>query len=71
MADTLTVINSKLNKALDCIREIEDLKQKQSNLKEKNKELEASLNFAHDSVEALKKELALQNLVIKELKVNL
>lgn len=30
--------------------------------------MEASLNFAHDSVEALKKELAAQNLVIKELK---
>ena len=68
MADTLAVINSKLDKALDCIKEIEDLKQKQSNLVEKNKELEASLNFAHDSVEELKKELAMQNLVIKELK---
>ena len=68
MADTLAVINSKLDKALNCIKEIEDLKQKQSNLEEKNKELESSLNFAHDSVEALKKELAMQNLVIEELK---
>ena len=68
MADTLAAINSKLDKALDCIKEIENLKQKQRNLEEKNKELEASLSFAHDSVEALKKELALQNLVIKELK---
>ena len=68
MADTLAVINSKLDKALNCIKEIEDVKQKQSNLEEKNKELEASLNFAHDWVEALKKELDMQNSVIKELK---
>lgn len=68
MADTLPIIKSKLDKAWNCIKEINDVKQKQSNLEEKNKELEASLNVAHDSVEALKKQLAMQNSVIKELK---
>ena len=67
MAESLAEINSKLDKALTCIGEMEVLKQKQENLEKKNKELEDSLSFAHTSIEGLQKKLATQELAINEL----
>ena len=53
MADSIAEIKEKLDKALNCIQEIEGLKQKQSCLEEKNKEFETSLEFAHSSITEL------------------
>ena len=67
MADSLAKINSKLDKALSCIREMEELKQKQEYLEKKNKELEDSLSFTHTSIKGLQKKLATQKIAINEL----
>jgi len=64
MADSFAEVNSKLDKALSCIREMEEFKQKQEYLE--NKELEDSLSFAHTSKEGLQKKLATQEIAINE-----
>ena len=67
MADSITAIKEKLDKALNCIQEIEGLKQKQSCLEERNKELETSLEFAHSSITELNKKVDAQDKAIKQL----
>ena len=67
MADSIAEIKEKLDKALNCIQEIEGLKQKQSCLKEKNKELETSLEFAHSLITELNKRVDAQDKAIKQL----
>ena len=64
MADSIAEIKEKLDKALNWIQEIEDLKQKQSS---KNKELETSLEFAHSSITELNKKVDAQDKAIKQL----
>ena len=54
---SLANINSKLDRALKCIKMMEELKQKQNSLEEKNKELEDSLKFGHSMIEGLEKKL--------------
>ena len=67
MADSIAEIKEKLDKASNCIQEIEGLKQKQSSLEEKNKELETSLEFAHSSITELNKKVDAQDKAIKQL----
>ena len=67
MADSIAAIKEKLDKALDCIQEIEGLKQKQSCLEVRNKELETSLEFAHSSITGLSKKVDAQDKAIKQL----
>ena len=47
MANLIASMENKLDKALQCIEEIECLKKKQMDLKNKNRELEESLEFPH------------------------
>ena len=70
MAESIAVMKAKLDSVLSCIEDIKELKQKQTSLKykEKNKELEASLEFANTSIEELKKKMAVQGEAIDELK---
>ena len=67
MADSIAAIKEKLDKALDCIQEIEGFKKKQSCLEERNNELETSLEFAHSSITALNKKVDAQDKAIKQL----
>ena len=67
MADSIVEIKEKLDKALNCIQEIEGLKQKQSCLEEKSKGLETSLEFAHSSITELNKKVDAQDKAIKQL----
>ena len=68
MADTFAAINNKLDKALNIASRKSRTLNESKAVSKKNKELETSLNFAHSSIELLKKELATQDSVIKELK---
>lgn len=52
--------------ALNCIQEIEGLKQKQSCLEERNKELETSLEFAHSSITELNKKADAQDKALNQ-----
>ena len=47
MAESIAEMKAKLDSVLSCIEDIKELKQKQTILEEKNKQLEASLEFAH------------------------
>ena len=67
MTDSIAEIKEKLEKALNCIQEIDSLRQKQSCLKEKNKGLETSLEFAHSSMTELNKKVDAQDKAIKQL----
>ena len=68
MAESIAEMKAKLDSVLSCIEDIKELKQKQTSLEEKNKELEASLEFANTSIEELKKKMAVQGEAIDELK---
>ena len=68
MAHSIASMEKKLDKALRCIQEIESLKQKQSDLEIKNKELEESLDFANSKIATLEKKVADQDKAIGELK---
>ena len=68
MAHSIASVEKKLDKALRCIQEIESLKQKQSDLEIKNKELEESLDFANSKIATLEKKVADQDKAIGELK---
>ena len=59
---------SKLDSVLSCIEDIKEPKQKQRSLEEKNKQLEASLEFAHTSTKELREKMAVQDEAIDELK---
>ena len=61
MVDSIAAISEKLDKALNCIQEIEGLKEKQSCLEERNKE------FAHSSITELNKKVDVQDKAIKQL----
>jgi len=67
MADSIAEIKEKLEKALNCIQEIDSLKEKQSCLEEKNEGLETSLEFAHSSITELNKKVDAQDKAIKQL----
>ena len=68
MANSIASMEKKLDKALQCIEEIECLKKKQIDLENKNRELEESLElFAHAKIVTLEKKLAEQSKVIGEL----
>ena len=66
MADSITAVKEKLDRAFNFTQEIEGLKQKQSGVEEKNKELEISLEFAHSSITELKKKVDAQDKAIKQ-----
>ena len=68
MANSIASMGKKLDKALRSIQEIESLKQKQSDLEIKNKELEESLDFANSEITTLEKKVADQDKAISELK---
>ena len=68
MAESIAEMKAKLDSVLSCIEDIKELKQKQTSLEEKNKVLEASLEFANTSIEELKKKMAVQGEAIDELK---
>ena len=68
MAHSIASMEKKLEKALRCIQEIESLKQEQSDLEIKNKELEESLDFANSKTATLEKKVADQDKAIGELK---
>ena len=53
---------------LSCIEDVKELKKKQTILEEKNKQLEASLEFAHTSIKELREKMAVQDEAINELK---
>ena len=67
MADSIAAIKEKFDKALNCIQEIEGLKQKQSFLEQRNMELETSSEFAHSSITELNKKDDAQDKAIKQL----
>ena len=68
MAHSIASMGKKLDKALRCIQEIESLKQEQSDLEIKNKELEGSLDFANSKIATLEKKVADQDKAIGALK---
>ena len=68
MAESIAEMKTKLDSVLSCIEDIKELKQKQTSLGEKNKQLEASLEFAHTSTKELREKLAVQDEAIDELK---
>ena len=68
MAHSIASLGKRLDKALRCIQEIESLKQEQSDLEIKNKELEGSLDFANSKIASLEKKVADQDKAIGELK---
>ena len=68
MAESMAEMKAKLDSVLSCIEDIKELKQKQTSLEETNKQLEASLEFAHTSTKELKEKMAVQDEVIDELK---
>ena len=68
MAESIAEIKAKLDSVLSCIEDIKELKQKQTSLEEKNKQLEASLEFAHTSIKELREKVAVQDEAIDELK---
>ena len=61
MAESIAEIKAKLDSVLSCIEDIKELKQKQTSLEEKNKQLEASLEFAHTSIKELREKVAVQD----------
>ena len=67
IADSIAAIKEKLDKALNCIQEMEGLKQKQSCFEERNKELETSLEFVHSSITKFDKKVDAQDKAIKQL----
>ena len=68
MAESITEMKAKLDSVLSCIEDVKELKQKQTILEEKNKQLEASLEFAHTSIKELREKMAVQDEAINELK---
>ena len=68
MAESIAEMKAKFDSVLSCIEDIKELKQKQTSLKEKNKQLEASLEFAHTSIKELREKMAVQYEAIDELK---
>ena len=60
---------AKLDSVLSCTEDIKELKQKQTSLEEKNKQLEASLEFAHTSIKELREKMAVQDEAIDELAI--
>lgn len=67
MAESIAEMKAKLDSVLSCIEDIKELKQKQTILEEKNKQLEASLEFAHTFVKELGEKMAVQDEAIDEL----
>ena len=68
MAESIAEIKAKLDSVLSCIEDVKELKQKQTILEEKNKQLEASLEFPHTSTKELREKIAVQGEAINELK---
>ena len=68
MAESIAEMKAKLDSVLSCIEDIKEPKQKQRSLEEKNKQLEASLEFAHTSTKELREKVAVQDEAIDELK---
>ena len=67
MAESIAEMKAKLDSVLSCIEDIKELKQKQTGLEEKNKQLEASLEFAHTSIKELREKMVVQDEAIDEL----
>ena len=68
MAESIAEMKAKLDSVLSCIEDIKEPKQKQRSLEEKNKQLEATLEFAHTSTKELREKMAVQDEAIDELK---
>ena len=68
MAESIAEMKAKLDSVLSCIEDIKELKQTQTSLEEKNKQLEASLEFVHTSTKELREKMAVQDEPIDELK---
>ena len=68
MAESIAEMKAKLDSVLSCIEDIKELKQKQTSLEEKNKQLEASSEFVHTSTKELREKMAVQDEPIDELK---
>ncbi|CAH3143852.1 unnamed protein product [Porites lobata] len=68
MAASIAEMKAKLDSVLSSIEDIKELKQKQTSLEENNKQLEASLEFAHTSTKELREKMAVQDEEIDELK---
>ena len=68
MAASIAEMKAKLDSVLSSIEDIKELKQKQTSLEENNKQLEASLEFAHTSTKELREKMAVQDEAIDELK---
>ena len=67
MAESIAEMKAKRDSVLSCIEDIKELKQKQTIPEEKNKQLEASLEFAHTFVKELTEKMAVQDEAIDEL----
>ena len=67
MAESIAEMKAKLDSVLSCIEDIKELKQKQTSLEEKNKQLKASLEFAHTSIKELRDKMAVQDEAIDKL----
>ena len=67
MAASIAEMKAKLDSVLSSIEDIKELKQKQTGLEENNKQLEASLEFAHTSTKELREKMAVQDEAIDEL----
>ena len=68
MAESIAEMKAKRDKVLSCIEDVKELKQKKTILEEKNKQLEASLEFAHTSIKELREKMAVQDVALNELK---
>lgn len=67
MVESIAEMKAKLDGVLSCIEDIKELN-KWNSQEEKNKEVEASLEFAYTSVEELNNKLAEQDEEIEKLK---
>ena len=68
IAESIAEMKAKLDSVLSCTEDIKELKQKQTSLEEKNKQLEASLEFAHTSIKERREKMTVQDEAMDELK---